>query len=83
MTTSSRAVSIHPGDLRRYLRDLLDSGQFGVLDAAGGYLLLARGSGGADIPDAFYDFARVDPETFQPPICCRHPVRRRSAFPGL
>ena len=32
---------------------------WGVVDAADGYILLAQGRGEAEIPDSFYDFARV------------------------
>lgn len=48
----------HPVDVRNTLEGLLSSGEFGVLDAADGYLLLQRGLAGRDIPAAFYDFMR-------------------------
>ncbi len=51
---------IHPNDLKVKVLELLDSGEFGVLDAADGYILLQRGAGRHTLPDAFYDFARVD-----------------------
>ena len=50
---------IHPNDLWAQTRGLLESGEYGVVDAADGYLLLRRGTGQARPPDAFYDFARV------------------------
>ncbi len=56
---------VHPNDIWALAHDLLHSGQYGVLDAADGYLLLRRGLPSTDIPDAFYDFARarqVDPQ---------------------
>jgi len=66
--------TIHPSDLKALVLRLLDSGEFGIQDAADGYLLLRRGTpreGRAGLapegalPDAFYDFARVD--TARPP----------------
>ncbi len=50
----------HPVDVRNTLDGLLASGEFGVLDAAGGYLLLQRGAPARDIPAGFYDFVRSD-----------------------
>ncbi len=50
----------HPVDVRSTLDGLLASGEFGVLDAADGYLLLQRGTSARDIPAAFYDFVRTD-----------------------
>jgi uncharacterized membrane protein len=50
----------HPVDVRKTLDGLLASGEFGVLDAADGYLLLQRGAPARDIPTAFYDFVRSD-----------------------
>jgi uncharacterized membrane protein len=52
------ATDRHPADIRREALQLLEAG-WGVVDAADGYLLLARGRGGATIPDAFFDFARA------------------------
>lgn len=51
---------IHPADLRSLTLDLLRSGEFGVLDAAEGYLLLKRGQPQTPLPAEFYDFARVE-----------------------
>jgi uncharacterized membrane protein len=50
---------LHPYDLRRVVQDILRSGEFGVLDAADGYLLLRRNLETSTLPDAFYDFVRV------------------------
>jgi len=50
---------VHPNDIWAIAQDLLRSGQYGVLDAADGYLLLRRGLPNTDIPNAFYDFART------------------------
>lgn len=49
---------LHPNDQFYEVRDLLKSGEFGVLDAADGYILLQRGLDKPELPDAFYDFAR-------------------------
>jgi uncharacterized membrane protein len=51
---------IHPNDLKARVQDMLDSGAYGVLDGADGYLLLRRGLRDTQLPDAFYDFARAD-----------------------
>ncbi len=50
---------LHPNDLRLQVQQLLDSGDFGVLTAADGYILLKRGALNTALPDAFFDFARV------------------------
>ncbi len=49
---------VHPNDIWAVAQELLRSGQYGLLDAADGYLLLKRGLPDPTIPDAFYDFAR-------------------------
>jgi uncharacterized membrane protein len=56
---ASTTRSIHPQDLKRLVRQLLESGAYGVLDAADGYLLLQRGLADTALPHAFYDFARA------------------------
>lgn len=48
-----------PGDLKATVERML-AGGWGVVDAAGGFLLLHKGAGEKTIPDAFYDFARAD-----------------------
>jgi hypothetical protein len=56
---------VHPNDIWALAQALLDSGDYGVLDAADGYLLLKRGLPDTIIPDAFYNFARpavVEPQ---------------------
>jgi uncharacterized membrane protein len=50
---------VHPNDVRSQFRSLLSSGEFGILDAADGYILLKRGLLERTLPDAFYDFARA------------------------
>lgn len=59
---------VHPNDIWALAQDLLRSGQYGVLDAADGYLLLKRGLTHSEIPDAFYDFARVSDPNPQYPL---------------
>jgi uncharacterized membrane protein len=46
-----------PGDLKAQV-DALLAGEWGVVDGADGFLLLAKGAGTKTIPAAFYDFAR-------------------------
>ena len=57
----------HPADVAAAIQKLLASG-WGVVDAADGYILLAKGQGRPEIPAAFYDFARTP--TAQP----QHPL---------
>ncbi|GAB4549159.1 MAG: hypothetical protein Kow0063_44050 [Anaerolineae bacterium] len=66
VTTSTWPV--HPNDLKAAVQALLDSGEFGVLDAADGYLLLKRGLANRELPDAFYDFARAGAAQPQYPL---------------
>ena len=59
----SGTTDMHPVALRDQVQQMLASGEWGVTDAADGYLLLQRGQGSAQLPEAFYDFARVaDPQ---------------------
>ncbi|HUW11557.1 MAG TPA: DUF2079 domain-containing protein, partial [Anaerolineae bacterium] len=63
----SGATDMHPVALRDQVLRMLDSGEWGVLDGADGYLLLVRGAEETRIPDGFYDFARSeDPQPEQP-----------------
>ncbi len=59
----SGVTDMHPNDVQGMLARLTASDEFGVVDAADGYVLLARGRAtGAlaqALPDAFYDFARA------------------------
>ncbi len=48
------------GDARARVQDLLESGEYGVQDAADGYLLLRRGAQGSSLPPAFLTFVRGD-----------------------
>jgi len=63
---ASTTRTMHPNDLKALVTDSLESGQFGVQDAADGYLLLRRGLADKDIPDAFHDFARTDADSLDP-----------------
>jgi uncharacterized membrane protein len=59
---------LHPVELRHRVDQFLENG-FGIVDAYDGYLLLSNDADGlpTDLPDEFFDFARVpNPETFQP-----------------
>jgi hypothetical protein len=49
-----------PGDLKGAV-DALLAGEWGVVDGADGFLLLRRGASTKTIPEAFYDFARIEP----------------------
>ncbi len=54
-------TDIHPNDFHRAYRELVEGGGFGILDSADGYILLQRGLvGPSELPDSFYDFARVE-----------------------
>ncbi len=59
---------IHPNDFKTQVQESLDSGEFGVLDGADGYILLGRGLEQRTLPDAFYDFARADVADPQYPL---------------
>jgi uncharacterized membrane protein len=48
-----------PTDVKASLEGLLASGEFGVADAADGYLLLERGAAAREVPAAFADFVRA------------------------
>jgi uncharacterized membrane protein len=58
---------LHPVELRQRVDDFLN-GDFGIADAFDGYLLLARNQPDlpTTLPDAFFDFARVDKDNFTP-----------------
>ena len=57
---------LHPNDLKAGIENLL-AGDYGLAEAADGYLLLQRGAPGKTLPDAFYDFARAgDPRPQYP-----------------
>ena len=54
----SGVTDMHPNDVYRDFLEMVE-GDFGILDAADGYILLKRGIAGKELPDAFYDFARA------------------------
>jgi len=49
---------LHPNDLKAGVENLL-AGDYGLEQAADGWLLLRRGAATKTLPDAFYDFARA------------------------
>lgn len=51
------ATDMAPGDVRSLVEEML-AGEWGVVDAADGFLLLHKGAATKQIPPAFYDFAR-------------------------
>jgi uncharacterized membrane protein len=55
----SGVTDAHPNDVRGTFDRLIKSGEFGIVDAADGYVLLGKGAGGQTLPDGFYDFARA------------------------
>ncbi len=63
---------IHPNDLKTDFERLLASGEFGILDAADGYILLKRGLTQPTLPDEFYTFARA-----KTPVAPQYPARIR------
>jgi uncharacterized membrane protein len=65
---------IRPEEVHETVQRLLSSGEFGVLAARDGYLVLERGlpwPAGASLPDAFYTFARVDEGDIRHPLHAR------------
>lgn len=52
------ATDMAPGDVRSTVEAML-AGEWGVVDAADGFLLLRKGAPERTIPGAFYDFART------------------------
>ena len=63
------ATDIHPNDFQRAYLKLVEGARFGILDSADGYLLLQRGlAGPGELPDGFYDFARVEAPTPDYPV---------------
>ena len=50
-----------PGNLKERVEQML-AADWGVVDGADGFLLLQKGAASKEIPDAFYDFARAQPD---------------------
>lgn len=61
---------IHPNDQWDLYQSLVNEEGFGVVAAEDGYILLRRGhSGGGELPDSFYSFARRhDPQIEHPTV---------------
>lgn len=61
---------IHPNDQWDLYQSLVNEEGFGVVAAEDGYILLRRGhSGGSELPDSFYSFARRhDPQIEHPTV---------------
>ena len=59
----SGPTDAHPNDVYAGFKSLVESGEYGILDAADGYILLERGCPAGEcsqaLPPAFYDFARA------------------------
>lgn len=55
-----------PGDVKQAVDTLL-AGAWGVVDGADGFLPPRRGATAKQLPDAFYDFARGEPNGTAPP----------------
>lgn len=66
----------------RYFRiwELLDSGRYGVVDAADGYLLLRRGAGAPEPPREFWTFLGRNPARDRVATARRGPTPRRMAW---
>ena len=65
----SGVTDMHPHDVYERFHELADSREFGIVDAADGYILLKRGAEGfPELPDDFFDFVRVDEPHPQYPI---------------
>jgi uncharacterized membrane protein len=54
----TNAWPLHPNDLRLGVQNML-AGEWGVERGADGWLLLRRGGGGRELPEAFFDYARA------------------------
>lgn len=60
---------IHPNDQKRLFDTLLGEEGFGILAAEDGYILLQRGlSQAQELPEGFYDFARVKEPQIEYPM---------------
>jgi len=51
-------TDMHPVDFHKKFLELMESG-FGIVKASDGYILLRKGEGQRELPDEFFDFARV------------------------
>ncbi len=57
LDVTSRPWPMHPNDYKRAVDELLQAGQYGILAAKDGYLLLKRGLKQTTFPKTFYSFA--------------------------
>ncbi len=57
-----------PGDVKSSVDRLIEDGGYGVVDAADGYLLLARGAAARALPDDFYSFTRAGEQRPEIPV---------------
>ncbi len=62
-----------PGDLKATVDGML-ARDWGIVDAADGFLLLRRGAGVKEIPDPFYDFARTRAPATESSLAARTPI---------
>ncbi len=66
---SADSWPIHPNDQKRLFDTLLGEERFGILAAKDGYILLQRGlSHAQELPEGFYDFARVKEPQIEYPM---------------
>lgn len=68
LDVTSDTSPLHPNNYRDEMNALLQSGDWGILDAADGYILLKRGESQTTLPDSFFDFARDANPTPQYPL---------------
>lgn len=61
------ATDMAPGDVRSAVEAML-AGEWGVVDAADGFLLLHKGAATKEIPSAFYSFARTSGDVGDAPL---------------
>ena len=61
------ATDMAPGDVHSTVAAML-AGEWGVVDAADGFLLLHKGATAKEIPPAFYDFARSSGNVSDAPL---------------
>ena len=61
---------VHPNDVQSRIRTLLNEGQWRLLAATDGFILLKREvvAEGQVLPDAFYDFARAESKAIRPQV---------------
>ncbi|MDP2727297.1 MAG: hypothetical protein Q8P59_07110, partial [Dehalococcoidia bacterium] len=76
LDVSANTYPIDGPSQRRVAMDLIKGGQWGIVAADDGYLLLGKGVGGSSFPDRFFDFARAnDPKIAHPLEATFGPLR--------